>query len=115
MLESLSPDQRPPHDQPAASKARTSAPPSTAIPGRYGERRRYGRLAVCEVVPATVTYGFSIGLRSIARPYACSDQRVVPSTYRQLKADVLSASIERKSLPPYASTATIRRIGKLAA
>jgi hypothetical protein len=31
-----------------------------------------------------------------------------------LKADVLSASIERKSLAPYASTGTSRRIGKRA-
>ena len=36
----------------------------------------------------------------------------VPSTKRQLNAEVLSASIERKSLPPYASTGTIRLIGK---
>ena len=54
-------------------------------------------------------------MTSIARPYACSDQRVVPSTERQLNADVLSASIERKSPPPYASIGFIRRIGKRAA
>jgi hypothetical protein len=39
----------------------------------------------------------------------------VPSTKRQLNADVLSASIERKSEPPYASTVTIRRIGNRSA
>ena len=60
----------------------------------------YLRLARCEVVPAPVTYGFSIGLTSIARPNAWFDQRVVPSTNRQLNAEVLSASIERKSLAP---------------
>jgi hypothetical protein len=70
------------------------------MPGRYDARRRYGRLAGCEVVPPDVTYGFSIGFRSMARPNACSDHRLVPSTSRQLKADVLSASIERKSEPP---------------
>src|SRR5262245_19352984 len=85
------------------------------MPGRYGERRRYVRLARCDVVPLAETYGFSTGLRSIARPYECSDQRFVPSTKRQLNADVLSASIERKSLAPYASTGTIRLIGKRAA
>ena len=56
-------------------------------------------LARCDVLPPE-TYGFSIGLMSIARPYACSDQRRVPSTNRQLNAEVLSASIERKSLAP---------------
>ena len=48
------PDQRPPQPQPMASNARTTMPPSTAIPGRYGLRRRYGRLARCDVVPVGV-------------------------------------------------------------
>ena len=61
------------------SNARTRAPPSKAIPGRRRARSTYGRLAACDVRPPD-TYGFSIGLTSIARPYACSDQRVVPST-----------------------------------
>ena len=60
-------------------------------------------------------YGFSIGSMSMARPNACSDQRVVPSTSRQLNADVLSASIDLKSEAPYASTGTMRRTGKPAA
>ena len=37
-------------------------------PGAVGRAPRYGTLARCEVVPPDVTYGFSIGLRSIARP-----------------------------------------------
>ncbi len=51
-------------------------------------------------MPSVATYGFSIGSRSIARPYACSDQCDEPVALRQLKAEVLSASIERKSEPP---------------
>jgi hypothetical protein len=41
-------------------------------------------------------------LTSIASPYACTDQRFGPgaTAYRQLNADVLSAAIERSSLPP---------------
>jgi hypothetical protein len=35
----------------------------------------------------------------MARPYACCDHRVVPATYRQLNADVLSARIDRWSFP----------------
>ena len=41
----LGPDQRPPQPQAIASNALTTVPPSTAIPGRYGLRRRYGVLA----------------------------------------------------------------------
>ena len=44
-----------------------------------------------------------------------SDQLLDPVARRQLNADVLSASIDAKSLPPYASTGTIRLIGKRAA
>jgi hypothetical protein len=42
------------------------------------------------------TYGFSTGLRSIARPNACWDHTPGrPAMKRQLKAEVLSARIER--------------------
>ena len=68
------------------------------MPGRSGFGREYGRLASGDA--PVLTYGFSIGLMSIARPYACSDQLLEPVAERQLKADVLSASIEAKSLPP---------------
>jgi hypothetical protein len=50
-------------------------------------------------------------LTSIAAPYACRDQVVVPATERQLKADVLSARIEAWSSAPYRSTSRTRRIG----
>jgi len=44
-----------------------------------------------------------------------SDQAVVPRTRRQLNAEVLSASMDRSSLPPNTSTGRICRIGYLAA
>ena len=59
-------------------------------------------------------YGFSTGLTSIASPYACIDQRVVPPTKRQLNAEVLSAAIDASSLPRYSETGRSRRIGKRA-
>src|SRR5262245_26709126 len=52
---------------------------------------------------------------SIAAPYACSDHVEPPVIARQLNADVLSASTDASSLPPYRSTGTMRRIGKRAA
>src|SRR5437764_4521707 len=53
----------------------------------------------------------------MAFPYACLDQRGGPSAtaYRQLKPDVLSASIEVSSLPLNASMGSMRRIGKRSA
>ena len=45
---------------------------------------------------------------SIARPKACCDQVSVPSTYRQLKPDVLFAFMERASSAPKRSTSFIR-------
>ena len=59
-------------------------------------------------------YGFSTRLTSIASPKACIDQREVPPTKRQLKAEVLSAAIEASSLPRYAETGCSRRIGNFA-
>ncbi len=50
---------------------------------------------------------------SIAQPYACCDQvSSLPVTRRQLKADVLFASIEASSSPRYSSTSFIRWMGK---
>jgi hypothetical protein len=40
------------------------------------------------------------------------DQLPEPVARRQLNTEVLSASIERKSLPVHVSIGTIRRIGK---
>ncbi len=45
-------------------------------------------------------YGLSSGLTSIARPYACSDQSVLPGNGRQLKAEVLLSSIDNSSAAP---------------
>jgi hypothetical protein len=62
------------------------------------------------------TYGFSTVFTSIACPYACADHRGGPgaTALRQLNAEVLSAAIDAGSLPPYASTGCIRRIGNRA-
>src|SRR5262245_34476562 len=51
---------------------------------------------------------------SIAWPYACTDHDAGPdvTASRQLKAEVLSASIEASSLPPYLSIGSTLRIGK---
>ena len=105
-----------PAPAPADRLERTHARRCPGTPSRAGTEcgRRTGRSLGATSCPP-LTYGFSIGLKSIARPYACSDHRLVPSTYRQLNADVLSASIDRKSLAPYVSTGTMRRIGKCAA
>ena len=55
-------------------------------------------------------------LTSIALPKAWADQRLGPRTdaKRQLNPDVLSAAIERRSLPPYFATGSMRRIGNRA-
>jgi hypothetical protein len=75
------------------------ANPAWIIPRRLDERSRKARPAGGRT-PRPEMYGFSSGLTSIARPYACSDHDVLPSTRRQLNADVLSAAIERSSLAP---------------
>ena len=48
-----------------------------------------------------------MGLMSIALPYAWLLHRPLPVALRQLKAEVLSASIESKSLPLYFSIGSI--------
>ena len=50
------------------------------------------------------------------QPEACCAQMLVPGTSRQLKAEVLSASMERSPItPPKSSTTRICRIGNRAA
>ena len=61
-------------------------------------------------------YGFSTVSTSIASPYACIDQCFAPgaTAKRQLNDDVLSAAVERESLPWNTSIGRIERIGKRA-
>ena len=61
-------------------------------------------------------YGFSTVLMSIASPYACIDQCFGPgaTAKRQLNDEVLSAAVERESLPWKTSIGSIVRIGKRA-
>src|SRR5262245_49001904 len=108
--------QWPPHFHPIDSNASTNTPWLVAIPGRTRERARYARPAGGSAPPFS-TYGFSTGLTSTARPYACADQPPVaePTARRQLNADVLSAAIDTSSLPRNAETGAMRRIGKRAA
>jgi hypothetical protein len=59
-------------------------------------------------------HGFSHGLMSIARPFACGDahcDEFDSDGFRQLYADVLSAVIDLLSQPPYASIGIILRMG----
>ena len=80
------------------------------MPSACSDRSAY-LLACFGRTIAPTTSGFSRGLTSIARPYACCDQTLEPRTSRQLNADVLSMAIERPSLPPNAWTGIMRRIG----
>jgi hypothetical protein len=62
------------------------------MPGSSNERSRNGLALLLRTYPSAVTYGFSMGLMSMARPYACCDQ-VVPApravtTGRQLNPAV---------------------------
>src|SRR4051812_1177275 len=86
------------------------------MPGRCSDRSTNAAPAAGVATPFC-TYGFSTVFTSIACPYAWADHRGGPvaTALRQLNPDVLSASIDAGSLPPYASTGTIRRIGKRAA
>jgi hypothetical protein len=68
------------------------------MPAARRARLAYGRPAGGDTRPPGVTYGLRSGLTSIARPKACSDQRLDPDTRRQLKAEVLLAAIDRSSL-----------------
>jgi hypothetical protein len=89
----------PPQPQPMEANALTTASPACTIPRKCCERSAYFSPFAGETcVPDT--YGFSTGLRSIARPRACIDQLLVPATKRQLNAEVLSAAIERSSSAP---------------
>src|SRR5215510_3653943 len=82
------------------------------MPGRTAERSRYAAPAG-GITSAPRLYGFSTGLTSIASPNAWTDQYAGPfgTALRQLKPDVLSAAIEAGSLPPYASSGCMCRIG----
>ena len=66
------------------------------------------------------TYGFSTGFRSIASPYACSDQLPVPAppvqgdgtACRQAKEPLTSPSFGCEATGPYMSATCRWRIGK---
>ena len=70
----------PPQPQPIERNARTTA--GVTMPGRSRERSMYACAPRSRVLPQP-TYGFSNGLRSIARPYAWFDQLPVPEPPEQ--------------------------------
>src|SRR5215211_9314261 len=103
------------HFQPRLVNIHQTVPPWVITPGA-------GRLALfaalgCQQLQRRSIQGFSTGLMSIARPFACGDSRtgaLIWSGRRQLNAEVLSAAMLAVLSPPYSSIGRICRIGNRA-